>query len=157
MAYSPRVTCLRVRCGALPGTPTSSATFWEAIVAHSAIWSTGHGLTCCSPLNSDVCTLSPSIKVAASPTNSIFPWGYCSEHGSPRSLPHSLVYLAGAVCLWAYGRPKCRTQGQGAAHAKRAPGKWSFEGCRLAHAPGDHSGTRATSADRTNPPVGAAR
>src|SRR5258708_7623512 len=155
MAHSLRTTPLPVTSVALPQTPTTSATSWDAIVAHLAIWSTGRGLTWCSPPNSDVCTRFPSIKVAASPTNSIFPWGYCSEHGSPRSLPDALVHLVGAVCLWACGSTKCRTQGQGAAHAKRAPGEWSFEGCGLAHASGDHSSTRATSADRTNPPVGA--
>src|SRR5258708_2411619 len=146
---------LPVTSGALPRTPTTSATFWDAIVARLAIWSTGHDLTCCSPPNSDVCTRSPSIKVGALQTNSIFPWGYCSEHGSPRSLPDSLVYLASAVCHGACGSTKCRTQGQGTAHAKRAPGEWSFEGCGLAHASGDHSGATFASADRPNPPVGA--
>src|SRR5216683_2497238 len=114
MASSRRTMRLPVIFEASPSTPTISRRFWDAIVAHSAMWCTGRGPTCCFPPNSDVYTLFPSIAMPPSRIRSILLWGYCSEDASLRLLPELVVDLDASVCP-CHG-PECRTQGQGAAH-----------------------------------------
>src|SRR5271155_3827618 len=93
---------------------TTSARFSAAIVESSAILSIARGLTCCFPPNSDVCTPSPSMTVPASPTRSISPWGYSSEHPSPSLLPDRLLHPAAALRLLVfYLGAKCGSQGGG--------------------------------------------
>src|SRR5580700_3200285 len=169
MESSLKMTLSPATCAASPLMPITSVRFWGAIAGRSATWSIGRDLIYCCPPNSDVCTRSPSMTVRASPTRSIFPWGYYSEHASPPSSPDVRLHPVAALSLCnslgtrresgrrsGYRSQGHRSQGKSAAHQKRTSRQRFFESCGLAHTAGDDSCAAASAtADLANPATGA--
>src|SRR6267154_1918280 len=152
MASSLKTTHTRVTYVVLPSMPTTSVQSWAAIVARSKTWSIGRARTCCYRPNSDDCALSPSTATPIPRTNSIWPWGYYSDHASFRFLPGCVLHSA--VTFRVCRRTECGTEEQGATHAQRTPRFRRFECCGLAYAPWNHACPSAPATDRADPSVG---